>query len=270
MGWLGQMPKVVDELAGRWAISEIGAPFAGEDVSCSWVAPVMSAHGHSVLKVGMPHIEGEHEIAGLKLLAGNPTVQLLEYDEQRNAMLLEHCEPGTSLRSMFQPDQDVVIAGLLKRFWRALPDDHVFRPLSAMIDFWTDETRAQESRWYDRQLVTDGLRAFDFLSQSSASDTLIATDLHAGNVLAATREPWLVIDPKPFAGDTAFDATQHLLNCRSRLRTDAFDTIRRVADLCELDFSRVQLWTFARLAAEPRDDWDDEQTELARLIGRRL
>ncbi len=163
-----------------------------------------------------------------------------------------------------------VIAGLLKRFWRALPDDHEFRPLSTMINFWTDETRAQESLWYDRQLVTDGLRAFDFLARSSNSNVLLATDLHAGNILSAKREPWLVIDPKPFAGDPAFDATQHLLNCRSRLRKDAFDTIRRMADLLEVDFTRVQLWTFARLAAEPRDEWDDEPTELARLVGRGL
>ena len=265
--WLGHLPAVVDECAESWRISRIGSPFDGDDVRCSWVAPVTCADGPAVLKIGMPHMEGEHEIAGLKLLAGEPTVQLLEYDEQHNAMLLERCEPGTSLRSMFQPDQDVVIAGLLKRFWRALQDDHEFRPLSTMIDFWTDETRAQESRWYDRQLVTDGLRAFEFLARSSDSNMLLATDLHAGNILSAKREPWLVIDPKPFAGDTTFDATQHLLNCRSRLRSDPIDTMRRFADLLEVDFDRVRLWAFARLAAEPRDDWDDERTELARRIG---
>jgi streptomycin 6-kinase len=261
---------VIDELAASWSITGIDQPFDGDDVSCSWVASVISAHGPAVLKIGIPHMEGEHEIAGLRLLAGDPTVQLLEYDEQHNAMLLERCEPGTSLRSMFQPDQDVVIAGLLKRFWRVLPDDHEFRPLSTMIEFWTDETRADESQWYDRQLVTDGLRAFDFLSSSSYPDVLLATDLHAGNVLSAKREPWLVIDPKPFAGDKTFDATQHLLNCRSRLRSDATDTMRRFADLLEVDFERVRLWTFARLAAEPRDEWDDEQTELAKAIGLRL
>lgn len=200
----------------------------------------------------------------------NPLSALLESDDEHNAMLLERCEPGTSLRPMFQPDQDVVIAGLLKRFWRALSDDHEFRPLSTLIDFWTGETRAQESRWYDRQLVTEGLRAFEFLARSSDSSMLLATDLHAGNVLASTREPWLVIDLKPLAGDSAFDATQHLLNYRSRLSTDAFDTIRRMADLLDVDFTRVQLWTFARLAAEPRDEWDDQRTELARLVGQGL
>ena len=41
---------------------------------------------------------------------------------------------------------------------------------------------------------------------------LLHTDLHAGNVLAAEREPWLAIDPKPYVGDPAYDVTQHIFN----------------------------------------------------------
>jgi len=219
-----------------------------------------------VLKIGMPHMEGQDEIAGLRFLDGDPTVRLLEADDEQDAMLLERCEPGVSLRTLFQPEQDVIIAGLLQRFWRVPPDGSPFRPLSAMINRWVSETMADESRWHDRALVTAGLQAFDELVSNSVTEVLLATDLHAGNVLAAQREPWLVIDPKPFVGDPAYDATQHLLNCRPRLSTDGLATIRRVADLLEVDFDRVRLWTFARLAAEPRDDWDDVQTELAKLI----
>jgi streptomycin 6-kinase len=62
---------------------------------------------------------------------------------------------------------------------------------------------------------------------------LLATDLHAGNVLRAEREPWLVIDPKPFVGDPAYDATQHLFNCGARLRADPEGTISRFADCLE-------------------------------------
>ena len=46
---------------------------------------------------------------------------------------------------------------------------------------------------------------------------LLCTDLHAGNVLAAEREPWLVIDPKPDVGDPTYDVLQHLHNCYVRL-----------------------------------------------------
>ena len=34
-------------------------------------------------------------------------------------MLLERCEPGTLLRALPEPEQDVVLAGLLRRLWRA-------------------------------------------------------------------------------------------------------------------------------------------------------
>lgn len=91
------------------------------------------------------------------------------------------------------------------------------------------------------------------------SGVLLATDLHAGNVLRAEREPWLAIDPKPFAGDPAYDATQHLFNCTARLAADPDRTLGRFADLLEVDRERVRLWVFARAAAEPRDDWKDAQ-----------
>ena len=106
------------------------------------------------------------------------------------------------------------------------------------------------------------------MTVASPSDVLLATDLHPGNVLKAEREPWLVIDPKPFVGDKAYDATQHLLNRRERLRSQPHDTINSFADLLEVDRERVQRWTFARLAAEPRDDGDDESAALARIVDR--
>lgn len=211
-------------------------------------------------------MEAENEIHALALLRGDPTVLLIDSDIKLNAMLLERCEPGNSLREIFQPDQDVVIAGLLKRFWKTPLPPHPFRPLSIMVDHWIVETQSAEARWFDRALVEDGIAAFRELANSSFARTLLATDLHAGNVLRAERSPWLVIDPKPFIGDRAYDATQHLLNCRDRMRSDPLDTIRRVASLLEVDYERVKLWMFARLAAEPRKDWDDERTSLARLL----
>src|SRR5215471_1291954 len=119
----------------------------------------------------------------------------------------------------------------------------------------------------DEGLVREGLRVFKELAYTATADVLLATDLHAGNVLRAEREPWLVIDPKPFLGDPAFDATQHLFNCWPRLRSNPDRTIRKFADQLGVDHERVRSWTFARIAAEPRDDWTtNEQTELARRI----
>jgi len=132
---------------------------------------------------------------------------------------------------------------------------------------WGEETVAQSERWSDPGLVSEGLRLLEELQRTAPVDMLLATDLHAGNVLRAKREPWLVIDPKPFVGDPAYDATQHLFNCYDRLISDPDGTISCFADLLGVDGERVRLWTFARAAAEPRNDWKKRRLiELARAL----
>lgn len=116
-------------------------------------------------------------------------------------------------------------------------------------------------------MVREGLQLFEELPRNATRTVLLATDLHAGNVVRTEREPWLVIDPKPFGGDPVYDATQHLLNCRTRLQLDPDRMIRRFADLAGIEHERVRLWTSARAAAEPRDDWSNEDVvSLARSI----
>ena len=264
--WLADLPNAIDGIATRWRL-RLGAPFDSEDVSCAWVAPAWLPDGTpAVLKLGMPHMEGAHELAGLRFWNGDAMVRLLDADETLNAMLLERCIPATPLRSLPEPDQDVVVARLLRRLWRKPPVSPAFRPLSAMLDYWSRETLAGEPRWTDAELVREGLRLFEELPRTARSSALLATDLHAGNVLRAEREEWLAIDPKPFIGDKAYDVTQHLLNCRERLRADPFGVIDRVASLAGVDAGRVRLWTFARLAAEPRDEWAAEAGTLARRL----
>jgi len=91
--------------------------------------------------------------------------------------------------------------------------------------------------------------------------------LASGERAAFGGEPWLLIDPKPFVGDRSYDATQHLLNCTDRLRTDPLGTIQRFADLLGVDPMRVRLWTFARAAANPRRDWThDPLADVARRL----
>lgn len=267
VAWLNGLPDKVRTLQDRWSLTVHDA-FDHDDVSCAWVAPVIAAHGTpAVLKLGMPHMEAQHELYGLRFWDGDGTVRVLQADENLGAMLLERCQPGTALRRLPEAEQDLVIARLLGRLWRPVSASHPFRPLSVLTDLWRDETLAAIEQWPDPGLVREGLRLFKYLSMTDVKEALLATDLHAGNVLRSEREPWLVIDPKPFVGDPAYDATQHLLNCDVRLRADPRGTIQRIADLLGVDDERVRLWTFARAAAEPRDDWNDEGlTAIAREL----
>ena len=161
------------------------------------------------------------------------------------------------LRTLPEPEQDLVIAGLLHRLWRSPPAPHPFRSLSDLTDHWSNETLADIERWPDPGLVREGLRLFKELPRTAPVDVLLATDLHAGNTLRSQREPWLVIDPKPFIGDAPYDLVQHLHNCEARLHADPIGMVKRLADLAEVDTERLQLWTFARAAADPRPEWSN-------------
>jgi streptomycin 6-kinase len=250
--WLESLDETIRELEARWSLT-LGTPF--KDASCAWVAPVTLANGTSaVLKIGMPHFEAEHEVDGLRFWDGDPTVRLLDADDRTGAMLLERCIPGSSLRELPEPEQDSILAGLLRRLWRRPAEPHRFRPLSALMAYWSEETLADAEHWAEPALVREGLSLFEELPRTARTEVLLATDLHAGNVLRSAREPWLVIDPKPFIGDPAYDATQHLFNCVERLLADPRGTIHRMADLLGLEYERIRLWTFARAATEPRED----------------
>ena len=263
--WLDQLPKAITDLKQRWSLT-LSPPFE-EEASCSWVASCVRRDGTpAVLKIGLPHMEAENEIDGLLFWNGDPTVFVLEADRELNAMLLERCEPGTTLREQPEDAQDQVIAKLLKRLWRGLPKAHPFRPLSEMIAAWTKESVEQADRLPDAGLAEEGLHIFKGLLHDAPCDVLLATDLHAGNVLRAGREPWLVIDPKPFYGDPAYDATQHLLNCKKRLYSKPISTISRFADLLGVNPERVRLWTFARLASTPAGDRHESQALARRLM----
>jgi streptomycin 6-kinase len=121
-----------------------------------------------------------------------------------------------------------------------------------MCAWWADE--AQDKGVRDPGLSRAGLGLFRTLPVDPPASALLVTDLHAGNVLAARREPWLVIDPKPYVGDPHYDALQHLLNCTARLHRDPLGLVRRMADLLDLDADRLRLWLFARCVQESPDD----------------
>lgn len=256
--WIASLADVLEQLAERWSL-QIGEPFQPGGRT-AWVAPAVSTRfGTSVIKVAWRHFEADDEAKGLREWRGWGTVRLLaveEVNQQTTALLLERCCPGTPLSAHPETTQDAVIAGLLRRLWKPPPFTEKFRPLQQMCDRWADECEAKIARGRlttDPGLVRDGIALFRSLPGTAAGRVLLCTDLHAGNVLAARREPWLMVDPKPYFGDPTYDPLQHLLNCEERLLADPFALVAGVAQLCEVDPERLGRWLFARCVVESPD-----------------
>jgi streptomycin 6-kinase len=264
--WLAALPEVIRQARERWSLT-IGEPFQPGGQT-AWVAPARAAVGADlVLKVPWPHPEAAHEADGLRAWAGNGAVRLHAAHDfgPARALLLERCRPGTDLSALPEPEQDTVIATLLRRLWIQPDPGHRFASLDQMCQRWADRSeriladgqQRQQQRpalaalaGLDPGLARAGLALFRALPATADRQVLLATDLHAGNALAAAREPWLVIDPKPHVGDPAYDPLQHMLNCDDRLRSDPSGLARRMAGLLDLDPNRVLRWLFARCVQE--------------------
>jgi streptomycin 6-kinase len=252
--WVASLPDLVGELADRWSLV-VAEPFEPAGAH-SWVAPAVGPAGEAlVLKLARRHREALHEAEGLRVWGGDGCVRLHAAAERGDtaALLLERCVPGTALADRPEPEQDVVIAKLLERLWRTPVHGTGFRPLQLMCDEWADEFDrkfASGRSTLDPGLAREGTALLRALPATARREVLLCTDLHAGNVLAATREPWLVIDPKPYVGDPAYDPLQHLLNCDARLRSDPRGLARGMAGLLGLDPDRLLLWLFARCVQE--------------------
>jgi streptomycin 6-kinase len=258
--WIAGLPAIVADLAGRWSL-RVGEPFQPGG-QCSWTAPVTDPAGASlVLKVGYrsgPGDDERDEAAGLRVWDGNGAVRLHAVGETElaYALLMERCLPGTSLgRSRPEPEQDHVVAALLRRLWAQPHAAHPFRPLAQMCAAWAGEferdyAAADPADRIDPGLARAGIALFRELPHTADTRVLLCTDLHGDNILAAQRAPWLVIDPKPYVGDPAYDVLQHMLNCDDRLAADPAGLAARMADLAGVDPGQVRLWLFARSVQE--------------------
>jgi streptomycin 6-kinase len=257
--WLERLGETVEMLRRRWSL-RVGEPFQPGGQT-SWVAPAEDAAGtHLVLKVVWRHYEAEHEAEGLAIWAGNGAVLLRDatvVDDQTAALLLERCLPGTPLSTLAEDEQDLVIASLLVRLWQEPPPGHRLRPLSEMCAQWADEfERIAGQSPLDPALIGKAMALFRRLPDAAKNEVMLCTDLHAENVLAAEREPWVVIDPKPYVGDPTYDILQHLINCRDRLLADPDGLLGRLTGLTGLDTERARLWLFARCVQEsPGQPW---------------
>ena len=88
-----------------------------------------------------------------------------------------------------------------------------------------------------------------------ASASLVATavdgDLHFGQVLAGTREPWLVVDPVLLRGDPEYDLGRILWSRIEEARDDA--ELRTLFDLfvahADVPADRARAWVVIRSAS---------------------
>ncbi len=247
--WLAGVPVLLAETAALWDLT-LGAAYppgaAGHAVRAE-----LPDGTPAVLKLAHPHRESLQEADALERWDGDGAVRLLARDDDRNALLLERCEPGTFL-SHSAGALDVLI-GLLPRLWKSGAG---FATLESEAEIWAaDVTREVQ----DATLRDAALHYLRELPSTQGEQVLVHQDLHGENVLAAHREPWLVIDPKPLAAEREFSVAPIVRSFElGHSKAEALYRLDRLTAELDLDRDRALGWTVAQTVAWSggSDYWD--------------
>ncbi|HEU4514509.1 MAG TPA: aminoglycoside phosphotransferase family protein [Nocardioidaceae bacterium] len=268
VSWLDRLPAVTGGVLEEWELEVDGAPMNG---FCSLVVPVRTSAGRpAVLKVALPDEESDHEHLALQRWQGDGAVLLLRADPHRRALLLERLHPE-DLTDLWDLEACEIVAGLYRRLHvPALPQ---LRTMTSYVERRNTGLAAMaKDAPMPRRLVEQALSlAAGLLSDAASTGRMIHGDLHYENVLAADREPWLVIDPKPMSGDPHYEVAPLLWNRWDEVVESGAvrDAVRRrfhtVVDTAELDEDRARDWVVVRALQDASWAVDD-----ARRLGREL
>ncbi|MGH8824710.1 MAG: aminoglycoside phosphotransferase family protein [Jiangellaceae bacterium] len=255
--WLDRLPSLAAEFLDRWSLRADGRPMHGV---CALVLPVRRPDGvPAVLKLSWPHSEARDEHLALRVWAGEGAVRLLGAAPEDYVVLLERLDATRDLVPV-PLGAALHTAGELIRRLGVPADDGLVR-VDERAREWSTELAVARRRPPDgvpTSLLDHAAAVLpDLLAGAPA--VLLHTDLHYENVLAADRDPWLAIDPKPLLGDPAYEVAPLLWNRWSEA-TSAADLGRHlrwradvVADAAGLEPARVAGWVVVREAVQALD-----------------
>ena len=253
--WLKQLPDLIQTVQKRYALT---VKYPVPNLSFNYVTTALRADGSEVmLKLGVPNKELSSEIALLRLCDGRGTVCLLDGDEALGVLVLERLQPGHSLVALF-PDQDQravrIAATAMQQFWRPVPREN---PFPTVYD-WSFGLKRLRNAFdgrvgpFPQRLVEQAEKLFAELIPSMEDVVVLHGDLHHDNILSATREPWLIIDPKGIVGEPAYEIGAFLRN--PTLDSFTFSDLHRCteqrvaifAEMLNLDRHRLIGWGLAQ------------------------
>lgn len=244
--WLAELPGIVEDLLAQWGLRRDG------DVLHGQVGVVVPVVGDAVLKVSFPHPGNDYEPDAFEAWGGRGAVKLYERDDARYAMLLERVDTST----LWQHTEHVpTIAGALLRQLTIPAPDGLPR-MSDKAGGWREELLKDEAELdhgLPGRVVDQAVAVVDELCHRQP-ETVVHGDFHPRNILRAEREPWLVVDPKGYVGDPAFDAAIFLRTRSYYLFLEdglaGAELLRRLrielsefAEASGVDAERIRRWT---------------------------
>jgi len=157
----------------------------------------------------------------------------------------------------------------LPRLWKSA--SRPFRTLREEAEWWVSdlpEAWERHGRPFEAAVLEEAMSTLEELAHTQGEQVLVHQDLHADNVLAAEREPWLVIDPKPLVGEREFGLASIIRS--SELGHSDQEVVGRLDDLASalgLDRERARGWAIGQtIAWSFNSEFHSSHVETARWL----
>ncbi|QQS42333.1 MAG: phosphotransferase [Acidobacteriota bacterium] len=256
--WLRSLPGLLAELAELWGVRQI-VPCDKQSYNLTATC-ILDDGREAFLKIGFPSPENviEKQCAILRSYGCDLAPEVYGHDLDREALLLEKLDPGTTLylECQKEPAKAVKVAvDLLRRIPRDVPADAGVPDLAEWFAIYEADT--------SRIIPEDVLKkAQDFIKDLDiGAEDLLHGDFHHGNILRAGGN-FKVVDPEGARGSVAYEAAV-FLNEHHRLyfdRPDILDQVIFAADAFanELGLSRGEMLRWALCQSVQCMAWDAE------------
>jgi streptomycin 6-kinase len=250
--WLASLPAALERYVDEWQLTVSGDLMSGE---ASLIVPVVRRDGTpAMLKLQSVNDESESEALALRTWNHDDVVEVYEDDPETSTLLLERLEPRTLDDVPDDIEATRILAEILTHLM-VVPAPPGVRRLSDIATQMLADAPTIIPLLVDPAERALARRLADQMAEvlPEPGDRLLHWDLHYLNVMAADRRPWLVIDPKPLAGDPAFELMPAVWNRWDDLVAtgDLSKAIRNRLDLMlevtGIDRDRALAWTAGRI-----------------------
>lgn len=242
--WLEHLPEMILEIARKYNLEGLSVY---DHLSFNYVATGYQ-HGQAIiLKMGPNSTALLNEAACLNAFVGKGAAVVLAADE--NMIITECAVPGITLKDCF-PEYDFAATTVFCEYANKLhtakiPAEHDFHHVRHLLKILDQDLAIP------RQVLSNAKTLADALLRSTVKEVLLHGDLHHDNILQNAQE-WIVIDPKGFVGDCAFEPAAYLCNPIPELlqQKNVKQIINRRVKLCAeklgLPQKRILDWLYVK------------------------
>lgn len=242
--WLDSLPKITAKIAKEHNLSAL---IPVNNMTFNYVASGYQNDNPIILKISLNSKALAKEASCLKAFAKHAVAEVIADDN--NMIIMQRAVPGSTLKDHF-PDNDeeatkILCASVKKLHKASIPKSHNFYHLNELFK------ALEQTLDIPNEILTKAQHFKDNLLKSTTKEVLLHGDLHHDNILK-NGDGWLVIDPKGFIGDPAFEPAAYLCNPIPELlqENQPREIIANRINICSaelgIDSRRISDWLYAK------------------------